>query len=135
MESSSTATPQASSMGNEENPFEAMMQRFDRAAELLELDRGIYKILRHPEKQIIVSVPVLTCATILSKPSFMSFRACIIRPISLVDSTLICRVRSPAATLPATLIALSSGPRIERMIHIPAINAMTNPSSMPMEQA
>ena len=43
---------------NEENPFEAMMQRFDRAAELLGLDENIYKILRHPEKQIITSVPV-----------------------------------------------------------------------------
>jgi hypothetical protein len=30
---------------NEENPFEAMMSRFDRAAELLDLEPGIYK---HP---------------------------------------------------------------------------------------
>ena len=44
---------------NEENPFEAMMSRFDRAAELLDLEPGIYKILRHPEKQLIVSIPVL----------------------------------------------------------------------------
>jgi glutamate dehydrogenase (NAD(P)+) len=44
---------------NEENPFEAMMSRFDRAAELLDLEPGLYKVLRHPEKQIIVSVPVL----------------------------------------------------------------------------
>jgi glutamate dehydrogenase (NAD(P)+) len=44
---------------NEENPFEAMMSRFDRAAELLDLEPGIYKILRHPEKQITVSIPVL----------------------------------------------------------------------------
>src|SRR5688500_11605557 len=43
---------------NEESPFEAMMSRFDRAAELLDLEPGIYKVLRHPEKQIIVSVPV-----------------------------------------------------------------------------
>jgi len=43
----------------EENPFEAMMERFDHAAKLLNLDPGLYKILRHPEKQIIVSVPVL----------------------------------------------------------------------------
>lgn len=57
MESSST-TQVAQGVGNEENPFEAMMQRFDRAADLLELDRGIYKILRHPEKQIITSIPV-----------------------------------------------------------------------------
>jgi glutamate dehydrogenase (NAD(P)+) len=43
----------------EENPFEAMMSRFDYAAQRLSLDPGLYKILRHPEKQIIVSVPVL----------------------------------------------------------------------------
>jgi glutamate dehydrogenase (NAD(P)+) len=43
---------------NEENPFEAMMSRFDRAAQLLDLEPGLYKVLRHPEKQIIVSVPV-----------------------------------------------------------------------------
>src|SRR5580765_6789322 len=44
---------------NEENPFEAMMSRFDRAAELLDLEPGLYKVLRHPEKQIIVSILVL----------------------------------------------------------------------------
>ncbi|MEP6689956.1 MAG: Glu/Leu/Phe/Val dehydrogenase [Gemmatimonadaceae bacterium] len=43
---------------NEDNPFEAMMSRFDRAAELLDLEPGLYKILRHAEKQIIVSIPV-----------------------------------------------------------------------------
>ncbi|MGK2963620.1 MAG: Glu/Leu/Phe/Val dehydrogenase dimerization domain-containing protein, partial [Gemmatimonadaceae bacterium] len=42
----------------DENPFEGMMQRFDRAAELLNLEPGLYSVLRHPEKQIIVSVPV-----------------------------------------------------------------------------
>ena len=35
------------------------MSRFDRAAELLDLEPGLYKVLRHPEKQITVSVPVL----------------------------------------------------------------------------
>ncbi|MDQ6827353.1 MAG: Glu/Leu/Phe/Val dehydrogenase [Gemmatimonadota bacterium] len=35
-----------------------MMSRFDRAAELLDLEPGLYKILRHAEKQIIVSIPV-----------------------------------------------------------------------------
>ena len=43
---------------SEENPFEAMMSRFDYAAKKLNLDPGLYKILRNPEKQIIVSVPV-----------------------------------------------------------------------------
>src|SRR5687767_15315153 len=44
---------------NEENPFEGMMLRFDKAAELLDLEPGLYKVLRHPEKQIIVSIPVM----------------------------------------------------------------------------
>ena len=44
---------------NEENPFEAMMSRFDRAAELLDLEPGLYKVLRSPEKEITVSIPVL----------------------------------------------------------------------------
>jgi glutamate dehydrogenase (NAD(P)+) len=35
-----------------------MMARFDRAAELLDLDPGIYKVLREPEKQVIVAIPV-----------------------------------------------------------------------------
>src|ERR1044072_8500338 len=44
---------------NEENPFEAMMSRFDRAAQLLDLEPGLYKVLRQAEKQIIVSIPVM----------------------------------------------------------------------------
>src|ERR1051325_287040 len=44
---------------DEENPFEAMMSRFDRAADLLDLEPGLYKVLRHPEKIITVSVPVM----------------------------------------------------------------------------
>ena len=43
---------------NEDNPFEDMMSRFDHAAELLDLEPGLYKILRTPEKQITVSIPV-----------------------------------------------------------------------------
>ncbi|HVZ47679.1 MAG TPA: Glu/Leu/Phe/Val dehydrogenase [Gemmatimonadaceae bacterium] len=44
---------------SEDNPFEGMMSRFDRAAELLDLEPGIYKVLRHPEKQLITSIPVM----------------------------------------------------------------------------
>jgi glutamate dehydrogenase (NAD(P)+) len=51
--------PEKDTFLNEENPFEAMMSRFDNAAERLSLDPGHYKVLRSPEKQIIVSVPVL----------------------------------------------------------------------------
>jgi glutamate dehydrogenase (NAD(P)+) len=36
-----------------------MMSRFDDAAERLNLEPGLYRILRAPEKQIIISVPVL----------------------------------------------------------------------------
>ena len=43
----------------EDNPFEAMMNRFDDAARRLNLEPGLYKVLRSPEKQIIVSVPIL----------------------------------------------------------------------------
>src|SRR5512145_2080809 len=46
-------------LDNEENPFEAMMDRFDRAAELLGLDPGLYRILRNPEKQIVTFIPVV----------------------------------------------------------------------------
>ncbi|CAN5226030.1 Glu/Leu/Phe/Val dehydrogenase [soil metagenome] len=53
-----TAVYEPSPAVDENNPFEAMMSRFDRAAELLELEPGIYRILRNPEKQLIVSIPV-----------------------------------------------------------------------------
>ena len=43
----------------EENPFEAMMSRFDFAAQKLNLDPGLYQVLRAPEKQVIVAVPYL----------------------------------------------------------------------------
>ncbi len=43
---------------DDDNPFEAMMARFDHAAERLDLDPGIYRVLRMPEKQLIVSVPI-----------------------------------------------------------------------------
>lgn len=44
---------------SEENPFEAMMTRFDDAARRLKLEPGLYKVLRAPEKQLIVSIPVM----------------------------------------------------------------------------
>jgi glutamate dehydrogenase (NAD(P)+) len=43
----------------EDNPFEAMMSRFDDAARRLNLEPGLYKVLRSPEKQILVSVPIV----------------------------------------------------------------------------
>lgn len=41
-----------------ENPFESMMERFDVAAELLELERGVYEYLKTPVKQVTVSIPI-----------------------------------------------------------------------------
>jgi len=38
--------------------FRAMLHEFDQAARLLHLDAGIWKILTHPKRQIIVSCPV-----------------------------------------------------------------------------
>ncbi|HEY6328127.1 MAG TPA: Glu/Leu/Phe/Val dehydrogenase [Blastocatellia bacterium] len=43
----------------EANPFESMMQRFDEAATLLNLDPNIYKILRWPNREITLYIPVL----------------------------------------------------------------------------
>jgi glutamate dehydrogenase (NAD(P)+) len=39
--------------------FGAMLQEFDGAARILNLDPGIWRILTHPKRQIIVSCPVL----------------------------------------------------------------------------
>ncbi len=44
---------------NEENPFEAMMSRFDRAASCSTSSRGSTRCCGTPEKQIIVSRPVM----------------------------------------------------------------------------
>ena len=38
--------------------FAAMLEEFDEAARKLNLDRGIWEILTHPKRQIIVSCPV-----------------------------------------------------------------------------
>jgi glutamate dehydrogenase (NAD(P)+) len=43
----------------EENPFESMMHRFDEAARLLKLDPNIYKILRWPNREITLYIPVM----------------------------------------------------------------------------
>jgi glutamate dehydrogenase/leucine dehydrogenase len=41
-----------------ENPYESMMARFDKAAELLKLEEGVYSYLKTPSKQVIVSIPI-----------------------------------------------------------------------------
>ncbi len=42
----------------EENPFEAMHARFDLAANKLGLDQGLYRILRTPDRELTVAIPV-----------------------------------------------------------------------------
>lgn len=42
-----------------ESPFESMMERFRFAAEILNLDEGMFQYLASPVKQVIVSVPVV----------------------------------------------------------------------------
>ncbi len=46
-------------MSSENNVFNAMLQEFAGAARLLGLDEGLWKILTHPKRQIIVSCPVV----------------------------------------------------------------------------
>jgi len=41
----------------EENPFESMMSRFDRAAQLLRLDPDLYAVMRVPNRELKVYIP------------------------------------------------------------------------------
>ncbi len=49
----------AMTLEQEKNPWEAQAARFDYAAKKLNLDDGIWKILRYPTREIIVHIPVL----------------------------------------------------------------------------
>jgi glutamate dehydrogenase (NAD(P)+) len=42
----------------EDNPFESMMSRFDRAAQLLNLDPDLYAVMRVPNRELKVYIPV-----------------------------------------------------------------------------
>ncbi len=46
------------SLEQEINPWEAQAARFDFAAQKLNLDEGLWKVLRYPEREIIVHIPV-----------------------------------------------------------------------------
>jgi len=46
------------SLEQEINPWEAQAARFDTAAQKLNLDEGIWKVLRYPNREIIVHIPV-----------------------------------------------------------------------------
>ncbi len=43
---------------DEKNPFEAMSERFDRAAQLLGLDTDLYAVMRVPSRELKVYIPV-----------------------------------------------------------------------------
>ncbi|MDQ3798003.1 MAG: Glu/Leu/Phe/Val dehydrogenase [Acidobacteriota bacterium] len=58
-----TTNPMADEMrrfkaSDEKNPFDAMSERFDRAAELLGLDPDLYAVMRVPSREIKVYIPV-----------------------------------------------------------------------------
>jgi glutamate dehydrogenase (NAD(P)+) len=69
-QSSTASAPLTSSVGkpsvykepapilDKDNPLESMMHRFDRAAEILGLEPGIYHYLKTPVKSVIVSIPI-----------------------------------------------------------------------------
>ncbi len=46
-------------MSSENNPFDSMLEEFSGAAKLLNLDPGMWKVLTHPKRQVIVSCPVM----------------------------------------------------------------------------
>src|SRR5829696_1565724 len=57
------ANPMAEEMrrfkgSDEKNPFEAMSERFDKAAQLLGLDADLYAVMRVPSREIKVYIPV-----------------------------------------------------------------------------
>jgi glutamate dehydrogenase (NAD(P)+) len=56
--SSSLPLAQEMTLEQEKNPWEAQAARFDLAAKKLNLDRGIWKVLRYPSREIIVHIPV-----------------------------------------------------------------------------
>ncbi|MCU7514115.1 MAG: Glu/Leu/Phe/Val dehydrogenase [Ignavibacteria bacterium] len=41
------------------NPFESMMARFEKAAQILGLENGAYQYLKSPVKQVITSIPII----------------------------------------------------------------------------
>src|SRR6202522_1794499 len=51
-------TMQTLTLEQETNPWEAQAARFDFAAKKLNLDKGIWKVLRYPAREIIVHIPV-----------------------------------------------------------------------------
>ena len=55
---SATNSTSPVSLAQETNPWEAQAARFDTAATKLSLDPGLWKVLRYPQREIIVHIPV-----------------------------------------------------------------------------
>jgi glutamate dehydrogenase (NAD(P)+) len=53
-----TTATKSVSLEQELNPTEAQTARFDLAAQKLDLDEGIWKVLRYPNRELIVHIPV-----------------------------------------------------------------------------
>ncbi|HXX26899.1 MAG TPA: Glu/Leu/Phe/Val dehydrogenase dimerization domain-containing protein, partial [Terriglobales bacterium] len=53
-----TTTASPTGMEREFNPVEAQAARFDLAAHKLNLDEGLWKVLRYPNREITVHIPV-----------------------------------------------------------------------------
>jgi len=53
-----TTATKSVSLEQELNPTEAQIARFDHAAHKLNLDEGLWKVLRYPTREIIVHIPV-----------------------------------------------------------------------------
>ncbi|MCI0353982.1 MAG: Glu/Leu/Phe/Val dehydrogenase [Acidobacteria bacterium] len=53
------ATMKGISLEQEINPWEAQAARFDQAARKLNLDEGLWKIMRYPNREIILHIPVM----------------------------------------------------------------------------
>jgi len=57
--SNSPAAPSANQELDEFNPFLSMAHLFNQAADLLDLDEGTREVLRRPERELTVSIPIL----------------------------------------------------------------------------
>ena len=53
-----TTATKSVSLEQELNPTEAQTARFDLAAQKLNLDEGLWKVLRYPTRELIVHIPV-----------------------------------------------------------------------------
>ena len=58
LEKKRNSNMQALTLEQETNPWEAQAARFDLAAQKLNLDAGIWKVLRYPTRELIVHIPV-----------------------------------------------------------------------------